>query len=297
MHPKNKFLIILVNYKNPDDTIECITSLLKTNVNLNTIYVIENGSNDDSYKKLSNNFPALNIYVSAKNLGFSGANNVGIKYALENDFEYAILLNNDTIVAKDSIQLLIKNMDSFLAAALGSGQIRNYPESNTIWYAGGKIVKWRGLAVHTMYGEKIDNEQFSTEPQKVTFISGCYMAIRLSKLALLGLLEEKFFLYLEDIEYSARAVSKGLTLMYFPASIIYHKWRGEKKLGEQTLYYAVRNRNLLVDLSFPKYVKIYFTAIIYLKMAYWFFTRRALFLAAKRGLSDYHQNIFGPISK
>ncbi len=289
----SKYLIILLNYNNVEETLECIDSLKKSNIEDSYILVVENCSTDDSFKILKTQYPQVNIIQAELNLGFTGGNNLGIEYGLKRGVDYVILLNNDTMVTKNSIQILVSEMDKNPEVTLGTGQIRLYPSIDIIWYAGGELIPWRGLAKHIGFGEK--GNDTSLKPSYTDFISGCYMCIRTSHIKKLGILNDKFFIYLEDIEYSARAVNKKMKLLYVPNSIIYHKWKGETKLKYRTLYYVVRNRCLLIDLAFPSSAKIYFKIVIFLKMIYWLLTDKDLFKAAKRGLDDYQRNYFGQI--
>jgi len=290
-----KFLIILINYSNWKDTIECIDSLFDAGIHSYSILVIDNGSENDSILNLKEKCPSIEIIKNKENIGFSAANNIGINKAISNGYSYAILLNNDTIVSPNAISELIAVMDKFKDASLGTGQIRMYPDKNKIWYAGGRIIGWRGLAVHFLVSKDVKKAKHHIDPQYVTFISGCYLCIRIQDIIKLGLLDERFFIYLEDVAYSARAVKRGCKLLYIPTSVIFHKWKGETKLKYQTLYYAVRNRNLLINIFFPFTAKIYFRIIIFLKMIYWFVTDKELFKAAKKGLEDYRKNFFGEI--
>jgi GT2 family glycosyltransferase len=288
-----KYIVVLVNYNNWQDTAECVASLRNAGISDSSVLIVENSSPNESYKELREKLPEINIIRNEKNLGFSGGNNLGIRYATEKSAEYVILLNNDTLVEPDAIRTLIDEMDIHKDAALGTGQIRYYPEKNKIWYAGGKLIPWRGLAIHLERDKVVNDRKKENKPFHVSFISGCYLCIRNSELTKLGLLEEKFFIYLEDIEYSARAVRRNMKLLYVPDSIIYHKCRGDRQLKEQSLYYAVRNRNLLIDLSFPVIAKVYFFLVIVMKMVFWFFADRKLFVAAREGMNDYRNNIFG----
>ncbi|MDP2304109.1 MAG: glycosyltransferase family 2 protein [Ignavibacteria bacterium] len=291
---KHSFLIILVNHNNWQDTIECINSMLQHRIEFENIIVIENGSTDNSLQLLKENFPDLNLFDTKSNLGFSGANNVGLQFAINGGLEYAILLNNDTIIESNSIDTLIGAMNKYQDVSIGTGQIRYYPDINKIWYAGGKLIPSRGLAVHNNLNREVSSVKNTNTPELVTFISGCFMCIRVSDLSKLGMLNEKFFLYLEDIEYCARAVKNGLKLLYVPNSIIYHKWHGERKLKTQTLYYAVRNRKLLIELCFPKIALIYFNVVLSIKILYWFLTDKTLLNSAIKGLTDYKNDVFGP---
>ena len=291
-----KFVTILLNYNNWQDTVECVHSLHNAGIDNNNILIVENCSTDDSFKALKENLSSgPEILKTDRNLGFSGGNNFGISHALKCNPEYIILLNNDTLVDSNSIRILTEEMDRHPEASLGTGQIRYYPEKEKIWYAGGKLNKWRGLAVHLYENEYADRLQLSNDPSFVSFISGCYLCIRTSMMEKTGLLNEKFFLYHEDIEFSARAVRNGLKLLYIPLSVIYHKCRGERRLRERTLYYAVRNRNLLIDMCFPFIAKIYFYLVIRTKMLVWFFSDKELFRAASIGLQDYKNDVFGQV--
>jgi GT2 family glycosyltransferase len=90
--------IVLVNYRGYKDTVECINSLEKIDYGNYKIIVVDNASGDHSFERLKEEFPKHIIFEAADNLGFSGGNNIGIKYALENNAEYVLLLNNDTTV-------------------------------------------------------------------------------------------------------------------------------------------------------------------------------------------------------
>ncbi|HTY10696.1 MAG TPA: glycosyltransferase family 2 protein [Bacteroidota bacterium] len=290
---KLKYVIVLVNYNNWSDTVECVRSLGQGGVGDDSILIIENGSTDNSFDKLSECLSSVKVLHNDHNLGFSGANNIGIRYAADRSAEYVILLNNDTLVEQNAIVTLLRQMDHHTNASIGTGLITYYPEKKKIWYAGGKLVGWRGLAVHRYRDESVDVGSAKKEPEFVTFASGCYLCLRVADLPRLGFLDERFFLYLEDIEYSARAVKNGLRLLYVPSSVIYHKCRGERLLKAQTLYYAVRNRNLLIDTSFPLIAKCYFYFVIRLKMTVWYFTDRMLYEASRKGLRDFKKNIVG----
>ena len=290
-----KFLIVLINYENWKDTSECINSLKNAGIESSNILIIENDSKNDSLFELQRLFPDIQILKQNQNKGFSGGNNIGISYAIQNHFEYVILLNNDTLIEKNAISLLIEKMDIHKEATMGTGQIRHFPEKKIIWYAGGKLIRWRGLAIHN-FENKYAAEINHYKDEYVTFASGCYLCIRISDIDVLGLLDEKFFLYLEDIEYSARAAQLKLKILYVPGSVIYHKCRGERELKEQTLYYAVRNRKLLIEKSFSKITRIYFSIVINLKMIFWFFKNRKLYKAAKMGMLNYKERIFGEIN-
>ena len=290
----SKYLIILVNYVNWQDTFECIESLKNCGINDSHILVIDNHSPNDSFNKLNEAFPSINIFQMEKNLGFTGANNFGIKYAADNMFDFAVLLNNDTVVeSPDSIQILIDEMTKHTDATLGTGRIFYFSDKNKIWYDGGKIIKWRGMAVHLNYGKKKSNVDLSNKLKNVDFISGCFMCIRLRDIFKLGFLHEDFFMYLDDVEFCSRALKKSLKLLYIPESVIYHKAKGEEERTHKRIYYSIRNRKLLINLHFGIISKFYFSIVLLIKRSVWFFTNKQHYKLLSYAMRDYNNKYFG----
>ena len=287
------FLIIIINYNNWKDTIDCIKSLMNVGVNSSNILLIENASTNDSFERLKAELTEINIIRTDKNLGFTGANNLGILYAVEHNNDYAILLNNDTIIENNSINILVNEMETNSEVSIGTGRIFYYPDKDIIWYNGGKLVYWRGLAIHYDYGKKISTENLKNISTNINFISGCYMCIRLRDYEKLGLLNEKFFLYLDDVEYSVRAVKNNIKMKYFPNSVIYHKANGEKNLTSGMVYYSIRNRRLLINLHFGIVAKIYFEVVLIIKRSFWFLTGNKYYSILVTAIDNYNNKYFG----
>ena len=290
------YLIILLSYNNWQDTKDCINSLKKNDIKDNNILIVENCSSDESFEKLNISFPLIKILRMDKNLGFTGGNNVGIKYALENNYDYAILLNNDTIVeSQDTFEILINEMENNQDVTIGTGRIFYYPQRNLIWYDAGKLIRWKADAVHFNFRKDKNKIELNNHLNVINFISGCYMCIRLRDIPVLGYMDERFFIYLDDIEYSARAISRNLKLRYIPESVIYHKAMGEGKHTPKMIYYTIRNRRLLINLHFGLFTKLYFRIVLIIKGIYWFFTNRKYFKILRRADEDYNKNYFGQV--
>ena len=106
--------IILVNYNGLQDTISCIQSIKESTFKEFKIIVVDNGSNDESLKYLrAMEDSVVTILDAGGNLGFSGGNNIGIQYALENNAEYILLLNNDTVIHRDCLKELVMTAQEF----------------------------------------------------------------------------------------------------------------------------------------------------------------------------------------
>ena len=241
-----KIAVILVNYTNYDVTLECINSLLKCNKENVNIYVVENGSENESKEVLSKSelLNEVELICLETNLGFAGGNNVAIKKALSQGCEYIILLNSDTEVDTDFIVCLYKHADKENVVV---PKIYYYSEKNTIWYAGGEINWKTGDTHHIGVGEK-DIGQYDCK-REVEFASGCCMMLHRDIVNKVGYLDESYFMYYEDTDYCARLKQNGIRITYIPEARIWHKI-GKSTNGEYskfTAYYMAKNRLKFVN--------------------------------------------------
>ena len=218
---EKKVSIILVNYKNYKDTIKCLDSLKKVMYQNLSIIVVDNNSKDDSFEILKEyEDDRIIVMESGFNGGFAFGNNFGIRKALENDSDYVLLLNNDTVVDSDFLMPLLQVAENDKHVGIVTSRIMFYPDTDRIWYAGGKV-DWNNLrANHCGLGEKI-SEKFS-QKSTVDFASGCCMLIPKNTIKEVGLLPEEYFMYYEDMDYCIMVADKGLKIEYVPESVIYH---------------------------------------------------------------------------
>lgn len=238
----NKMAVILVDYNGLDLTIDCIDSIHKTsNYKDIDIIVVDNASKIDEASILKDKYPNIITFRSEDNKGFSGGNNIGIKYALDNDYKYICLLNNDTEVDKDMFRLLIDNRDN---NHVSIPKMYYCDKPNTIWYGGGYINKKTGNAVH-YHIDELDNNEI--ENSECSFATGCCVMFKSETIRKVGLLDESYFMYCEDTEYSIRLNKENIKIVYVPKAKLWHKVSSSS--GEDspfTLYYCNRNRLNLV---------------------------------------------------
>ena len=180
---------------------------------------INNRENDELISSTSI-YPLIFIQAGA-NLGFAGGNNVGIKYALKNnDLQDILLINNDTVVEKDTISELISARNKLGENAIYGGRIYYYSEPSKIWYDGGHLNKFTGRTVHINSGRK---NTCITQPIQVNFITFCYVLIPANIVKKVGLLDESYFMYVEDLDYSYRVDKNNFKLYHVPSSQLWHK--------------------------------------------------------------------------
>ena len=249
--------IVIVNWNGVKDTCVLLDSIRKLHVGditLDTI-VVDNGSTNDSVSILKKKYPWIHLIEAGENLGFSGGNNVGIRAALDRSAELVWLLNNDTYIHPDALRLV----DAFQDSNVGIAGSKIYfakgyeyhkdrytasEQGKVIWYAGGRI-DWQNMYASHRGVDEVDhgqyNQTFSTE-----FVTGCSMMVSRKVFERIGLLDDAYYLYLEDVDFSLRAKRSGFDLVYYPGSVVWHVNAGStggpgNRVHE---YYQTRNRLL-----------------------------------------------------
>ena len=286
-----KVAIVLVNYNGFSDTMDCVNSIKKSNYKNYFIIVVDNCSTDSSFEvlKKQQEYQEFVLLKSEYNEGFSAGNNIGIEYALNEGAEYILLLNNDTIVEADFIEHLLEGFSFSQTCGATIGKIMCYPNKDIIWYAGGSLSKTTARTVHFRYGEEKNllEEKIST----VSFATGCCLCISREVIEKIGLLDEDFFLYEEDAEYSFRIQKYGYDIVYTPKSIIYHKVSASTGDGSSlTQYYAVRNKYILIKKCYKGINKILAYAYSTLFFIYRCVRRKISFKYFMKGIKGFLRN-------
>jgi GT2 family glycosyltransferase len=189
----------------------------------------------------------LTLIQTGCNLGFAGGNNVGIRYALaQGDCDYVWLLNNDTVVESDALTTMVKAMDANSKLGVCGSQLRSYSFPHAVQTMGGRrYSRWSG---RTWPLRKIGTPRISTEPGAPDYVEGASMLITRTCLQAVGLLEESYFLYCEELDLAARTKS-NFHFGFAPDSIVYHKegasiGSSHSRLNRSTVsdFYQVRSR-------------------------------------------------------
>ena len=211
----SKVAVIIVNWKKYDITSSCIESILNsTNSNFKIILV----DNESDNKKVKN-FKYRNeikIIQNKKNEGFSKANNIGIDYALKNNFDYTILINNDTIVEKNLIEVLLKTAQAKNFSVV-QPLILKYSDKE-IWNAGGRINYFFGnFITRKKVGNSLNSSHELTE-----WLTGCCCLFKTKIFKEIGKLDESFFAYYEDVDFSLRLKKHGYKIGFTSKTHVYH---------------------------------------------------------------------------
>jgi len=240
-----KVAIIVLHYKNWPDTRGCLLSLKKIDrkgVVVETI-VVDNSGTKLIEKPLKDTFPQVKYLTTSQNLGFAGGNNLGIKQALnlhrsdlgKKKVDYILLLNNDTVVQGDFLKILVKTLRRDEAAGIIGPTIKHQVKGKTFYDYGGVINWYLGKTYHL---NKTTNRDKRVRERD--FVTGCCMLVKSEVFEKIGLLNEDYFLYLEDVEFCVRAQRGGFKVLLNPRAQIFHK--GSQSISEWgKIKYSWRN--------------------------------------------------------
>jgi GT2 family glycosyltransferase len=240
--------IVIVNYRGARDTLECLRSLDAVTYENFSVFVVENGSGDDSLDVISAFHPQhyiLHSMPSAENRGFSGGNNIALRHIIEHssptDPGYVLLLNNDTVVAPDFLDVLMNAAEHHPEYGILGPKIHFFG-SKTIWFIGGKLRQCGTKGIHVHYQAE-DRGQFDTADILPTdFVTGCALLMPLALLHRVGLMREDYFLYFEDVEWNMRVRRYGSRIGVVPGAVIEHKVsRSTDPTSFAYIYYHTRN--------------------------------------------------------
>ena len=237
--------IIILNWNGFEMTRDCLNSLAQINYKNYKIILIDNGSHDGSVDKLKSQFTGscLDIIALDINLGFTGGNNIGIEYC-QNKYnpDYYLLLNNDTVVDKFFLKEMVDAFSIIPNCYAVVPKIYYYGDKSLIAYAGGHTYRLTGLV--KQYGIKERDAAKYNSSRKITFMNGCCALLSKEAIKQLGVLDDRFFAYSEDTDYSIRILNSNHSILYAPKAIIYHKigYSSELNKGKWFAFYlATRN--------------------------------------------------------
>ncbi|MCX7791538.1 MAG: glycosyltransferase family 2 protein [Chloroflexaceae bacterium] len=238
--------IIVLTYNGLADTLACLASLERLDYPRERycVVVVDNASQDGTPAAVREACPQVVVIENGANLGFAAGNNVGLRYALAQGYDYALLLNNDTEAAPDMLTELVNAAESDPCAGAVGPIIYYHAAPTRVWSAGGWIDWGRGIS--GMEGEVEDRGQF-TATREVDFVTGCAMLLRRAALERAGLLDERFFMYFEETEWCVRARRAGFRILFAPRAKLWHKIPLNARFDKEYLaYYMTRNRLLFL---------------------------------------------------
>jgi len=234
---------VILTWNSGDDALPCLSSLVAQGYPRLHVLVIDNGSADGTPQRVAAGFPGLELLCLERNDGFAAANNIGIRRALAAGADYVLLLNDDTKLEPNAIALLTAAAAADPRLGIVGPAIVSWQNPEII-YLGGRI-DWRtgdGLEVpatpETLAQPRVD----------VEYVPGCALLIKAAVIRQIGLLEESYFAYYEDVDWCLRSARAGFQCAVVPAARVHHQNTIDVHRHEnlRSMYYPRRNQVLFL---------------------------------------------------
>lgn len=236
--------VVIVNYNGREYIADCLRSVLDSTWRPSAVVVVDNASTDASTDLVSSAFPEVILVRSARNEGFTGGSNTGIRRCLEAGTDAVILLNPDTVLDPNALGALVEGAERHPRSLVGP-RLLMYDDPRVLNSYGTSISWWRGRIAGPLEqpGETPDADA------RVGVLSGCCILLTRQALEEIGMLDEGYFLYFEDADLAVRAAEQGYQLWLVPRSVVLHR-EGRATGGQRSPlanYYFTRNRHRFVS--------------------------------------------------
>ncbi|HEV3270533.1 MAG TPA: glycosyltransferase family 2 protein [Candidatus Rhabdochlamydia sp.] len=298
--------IIILHYGSLANTIECLQSVFALDYPLFETIVVDNSLHPTDGTTLKELFPKVTLLSMPENLGYAEGNNQGIAYAIKHDCAYALLLNNDTVIAKDLLTHFVQTAQTHPKAGCLGAKIFFYDEPITLWHAGGFLHSKTLRLYHKGYKEiDLANEYNSTA--EIEYACGCAIFVTKEAIETVGFLSKEFFLIWEEVDWCWRIRKAGYRCLFVPQARVWHKiscsFQGRGALWH---YFYFRNRLVFLQRHLPRKQRLAFYYFqlpkeLFSLFFYAFYPRvtkttRLLHRAALRGVLDYYRGLLGACS-
>jgi GT2 family glycosyltransferase len=217
-------------------------SMLRQTYSTFYLYIIDNVSSDDTLKRIAQyRDPRIRLVVNQENMGFAEGSNQGIRAALADGRDAVLLINNDTEFEPLLLENLAAGLDQY-ACDMTAPKILYHDSRQKIWSAGGGFRALKGYAGFHYGLNQLDCGQFD-QPRAVEHAPACCLLIRKQVFDTIGLMDQRYFVYLDDTDFCYRATRAGLTLIYVPSAELLHKASSLTGGSESEFSVRYRTRN------------------------------------------------------
>lgn len=244
---KSTACVIIPNWNGKDMVVHALRSLQQQTFDHHVI-VVDNGSDDDSVETIKKRFPGVEVIALSKNRGFAGGVNVGIRKAMKDDFRFIALLNNDAVVENSWLEHLVGSMKDRPDVVIATSKILRNDHKHID--SSGEFIRSSGMPFPRGRDES-DRGQYD----QAGFVFGASGGASLYRATLfkeIGLFDEDFFAYFEDVDISFRAQLAAHKIWYEPRAVVYHRvGQTSKRLAGFTRFHSVKNYVLLYNKNMP----------------------------------------------
>jgi GT2 family glycosyltransferase len=244
---------VVLSWNGREDTLGCLESLEKVTHPRLQIVCVDNGSDDGSQQAVRTRFPHVHLIEAGANLGYSGGNNLGIRWALEHDSAWVMLVNNDVTVAPDVVDGFIRAARPHPRAGILAGKVYFAERPRTIWFAGQRVSELLGYSGRPRGHGRTDSARYSQVCETGRAV-GALMAVSREAIEAVGLLDDELFAYVEDVDWALRIRRAGMQVLFAPDARAWHRVSastGGAARSTHTLYYGARNTVTVLERRRP----------------------------------------------
>jgi len=282
--------IISVNFNQPAVTLEFLRSVkLNTKTDAVELILVDNGSREDHHADFLLAYPELIYIRSEENLGFAGGNNLGIKVATG---DYLLLLNNDTEITANLIPVLTAELDQHPEIGMISPLLLFFDAPDVIQYAGFTAMDYLTCRNSGIGSMEMNNGQYDLDSRETAYCHGAAMMCRRADLDKVGLMEDQFFLYYEELDWCEKFKRAGKKIWFNGHTKVYHK--ESMSVGKESsikTYFMTRNRMLFIRRN-TGLINTFFFSLYYIGIA----CPKQIFLYLRKGRKDLVKWVFRGIA-
>lgn len=259
-----KISVSIIHFGQPQTTLSCLSSLEKISLSeIELKVIIINNDPIFEFPDIKDKFNKFSLFITNnfENKGFSGGHNQGFRFALKNNSDFHIILNNDVVVDKNFINELLKCFKNNKNLGIVSPKIYftkgheyhkdRYKEEDlgkVIWYAGG-IIDWKNLINKHRGVDEVDNGTYDKDCE-TDFATGACAMVPIEIIEKIKGFDNRYFLYYEDGDLNMRIKKEGYKLYYCPKAFIWHNNAGSSSSGSLLQDYYISRNRLLFGFSY-----------------------------------------------
>ena len=209
---------VILTYNHYEDTKDCLESLLLSDYPDLKVIVVDNGSSDNTPELIRQHFPQIHVIENGQNLGVPAGYNIGFQFALKNEADYILMLNNDTVLPKDMVSQLHKTGEEDPNTAIVMPKILLYGSKDQVWSSGGRYRSFPPAILLT-------DKRYTTDDsvRLIEYAPSCGLLIHRRAFERAGLFDPGYFFLFDDWDFSERVRAHGLNIWYVPNTFLWHK--------------------------------------------------------------------------
>lgn len=261
-----RVIAVVISWNLRDDVLNCIESLVSQKA-IEKIILVDNASSDGTAQAVREKFPAVEVIVNLRNIGFAAAANAGIRRAMELGAEFTLLVNSDVIAPPGSAERLVNAAMEENAAAVGAKLFRKDDPSRLDCAYG--VINWRNFISRLEGSGEPDGPEYSRR-KRVDYPIGAFLLLRNSALAEIGLFDESYFAYHEEMELCERFHRAGYPVIFEPVSVLHASGKSVQAAGAELAQGYLLARNSV------RFARKYGTALQ--KVKFWIFVVAAVII-------------------